>query len=185
MDIQILDVEVQQVPQKKDPSKCWEKAIVTFRDLGDDVIKAQNVVSFRLPSLFKKVTQLEKNDLVTVKMEMGDGGYWEWTELHKTGEGGWEQETSPESPGQFTQTVARQSSLSTAVKLLGVGASVKAVIDLAETFNDYIMNGVKTIEVEKPSEKRSSELPVPSVTEEEPVNSRDEAFIDMTDDIPF
>lgn len=115
----------------------------------------KNVVSFGNKTLYAALSTASKGDIFDVKLNKNDKGYWEFTEATKS-EGG-----SSSSQGSKTSATAsprstyetpeeraarqvyiiRQSSLSTAVNILSVGAKslkVDDVLATAKVLEDFV-----------------------------------------------
>ncbi len=153
--IQIIDVgTVQQESTKK--GKSYQSIEVTYKnDQGQ--VSAKKLVSFANPSMFKEAQGWNKGDQIDVRTEKDENGYWQWTGVNAAGTPKQEnvapKETrvtgsnyeTKEERAQRQLYIIRQSSISSAVSLLSAGAksspSVEVVLDTAEKFYDYVVNG--------------------------------------------
>ena len=113
----------------------------------------KNVVSFGNKTLYATLSSAKQGQVFDVKLNKNEKGYWEFTEATKS-EGGNSSPTrsaaspaprsnfeTPEERAQRQVFIIRQSSLSTAVNILSVGAkSIKVddVLATAKQLEDYV-----------------------------------------------
>lgn len=107
----------------------------------------KNVVSFGNKALYATLSAASKGDVFDVKLNKNDKGYWEFTEATKSQGGGASSQGSkagatasprstyetPEERAARQVYIIRQSSLSTAVNILSVGAKSLKVDDVLAT----------------------------------------------------
>lgn len=161
--MQITVIDVTENTKKSDSGRTFQQLEVAYKnEQGQPQLK--KLISFSNPNVYKTAKTWVKGDVVnvtTVKNEKS--GYWDWVGLD--GEGAMTT-TKPASTSQTGTRVTgsnyetkeeraarqvyiiRQSSLSTAVELLGQGKSVEEVINVAKQFEDYVFsksNGVDAI----------------------------------------
>lgn len=159
MQVQIKDVNVEWIDKGRGKGK-YGKAVVNYLYNGEN--RRQTIVSFSNPEVFKKVQELQGQN-VEVEVGKNDGGFSEWRNISAqsaasgpTGTSGSESkgtvnrvsgstyETKEERAARQT-LIIRQSSLSTAKDVLSVGAKTppdpKAILELAEQFNDWVIDG--------------------------------------------
>lgn len=151
---------------KKRAGGTYEGWRLTYKTPDGELQKVEKpVANFKYqPSLKTALEGLSKDDEFTMEMEK-DGDFWNVTSIAKgvsmpaqTGKadnkptsyktdksGNWE--TSEERAARQVMIV-RQSSLSTAVALLGPGNTTAAVIKTAKAFEDYVM-GKEAAKAEK------------------------------------
>jgi hypothetical protein len=115
----------------------------------------KNVVSFGNKALYATLSAASKGEVFDVKLNKNDKGYWEFTEATKSEGSSSSSQSSktgatasprstyetPEERAARQVYIIRQSSLSTAVNVLSVGAkSVKLddVLATAKVFEDYV-----------------------------------------------
>ncbi len=113
--------------------------------------QAKKLVSFANPDLFKAAKSWTKDQIINVKTVKNDKtGYWDWVGLEgetvaeskptasATRVTGSNYETKEERAARQVYII-RQSSLATAVDLLGQGASTDTVIETAKVFETYVL----------------------------------------------
>src|SRR5690606_35187842 len=115
-------------------------------------VQTKKLVSFSNPAVFKAVKSASAGDKMNVITQKDDNGYWQWTGLGE--------ETKPATPAPQTATrvtgsnyetkeeralrqkyIVRQSSLTTAVAIMSVGAKTldkNEVIALAEELEEWV-----------------------------------------------
>jgi len=123
----------------------------------------KNVVSFGNKALYATLSAASKGDVFDVKLNKNDKGYWEFTEATKSQGGSSSSQGSktsataspkstyetPEERAARQVYIIRQSSLSTAVNILSVGAkSVKLddVLATAKVLEDFVFGKTQTEE---------------------------------------
>lgn len=112
-------------------------------------------MSFSNPSVFNHIKGLAKGDSLNVQTEKDANGYWQWTGIGGDNAVATEtKQATPATGGRVTGSnyetkeeraarqvyIIRQSSLSTAVELLGQGKSVADVIATAKEFEAYVFS---------------------------------------------
>ena len=110
-------------------------------------------MSFSNPTVFNHIKDLTKGATLNVTTTKDAAGYWQWTGIGDDNTPS-TQETKPASGGRVTGSnyetkeeraarqvfIIRQSSLSTAVELLGTGSKVDDVIATAKEFEAYVFS---------------------------------------------
>jgi hypothetical protein len=137
MQITINNVDIQ------DKGKYKIAVIDYFNQEGRS--EKKNVVSFGNKALYATLSAASKGDVFDVKLNKNDKGYWEFTEATKS-EGnssssqGSKASASPRSTYETPEEraarqvyIIRQSSLSTAVNILSVGAKSVKLDDVLAT----------------------------------------------------
>lgn len=161
MIIEIIDVGT---PESVKTGKGQYQTLqVSFKNEQGQV-QGKKLMSFSNPSVFKEIQGFSKGDRVDVAT-VKEGDYWQWKAIAKEGEAlpkiegakpaasgggkviGSNYETAEERARRQVYII-RQSSLSTAVELLGSGKSVKDVIDTAKQFEAYVFSKESDGEVE-------------------------------------
>lgn len=122
---------------------------------ADGKLQEKKLMSFSNPQVFKHIEGLKKGDTVNVKTEKDGNGYWQWTAILNeeqqqpkpvqsgataTRVTGSTYET-PEERAIKQKYIVRQSSLTTAIQILGVGAKSldkQAVLGLAEELENWV-----------------------------------------------
>lgn len=152
MQVTIVDVAVE---VGKPGPKGWSKAVVSY--VGPKGPSKQTIMSFKAPTLFKAI-QDAVGKTVEVATVQNEKGYWDWTGITEAAATA-PQGTRPgapatkpyvdtrETPAERAQRqvmIVKQSSLSNAVNTLVAGAKAppdpKAVLELAQTFVDWVMD---------------------------------------------
>jgi hypothetical protein len=152
--MQITVIDVTENTKKSESGRTFQQLEVAYKnEQGQPQLK--KLISFSNPNVFKAAKDWVKGDVVnvtTVKNEKT--GYWDWIGLEGDGIVA---ETKPASAatgarvtGSNYETkeeraarqvfIIRQSSLSTAVELLGQGKSVADVIATAKQFEAYVFS---------------------------------------------
>jgi hypothetical protein len=118
-------------------------------------VQGKKLMSFSNPTVFKDIQGYAKGDRIDV-LTVKEGDYWQWKAIDKEGEAPPRAE-APKSTGGGGKVIGsnyetaeerarrqvyiiRQSSLGTAVELLGQGASVDAVVKTAKQFEAYVFS---------------------------------------------
>jgi hypothetical protein len=151
MEIQIQDVSRSDATGKN--GKSYGILQVAYR--SDGKLQEKKLMSFSNPQVFKHIEGLSKGDVVNVKTEKDGNGYWQWTAIEDgtaapkaatsnasapTRVTGSNYET-PEERAKRQQYIVRQSSLTTAISILGVGAKSldkQQVLGLAEELEQWV-----------------------------------------------
>jgi hypothetical protein len=111
-------------------------------------------MSFSNPTVFNHIRDLTKGDALNVTTEKDANGYWQWTGIGGDNTVTETKQAAPATGGRVTGSnyetkeeraqrqvyIIRQSSLSTAVELLGQGKSVDEVIATAKQFENYVFS---------------------------------------------
>lgn len=161
MQISIINVTNQTVPTNKGSYQALE---VTFKEVASGKTGTRKIMSFVKESkaAFDTLADAKYGDVYDVKMvKDAQDKYWVWTDAQKgtagnaqggtvqndngtktattVGKGNWE--TAEERAARQVYII-RQSSLSTAAAVLGVGTKstpeANAVIEMAKQFEDYV-----------------------------------------------
>lgn len=153
MIVEIIDVGA---PQSVKTGKGQYQTLeVSYRNEQGQV-QGKKLMSFSNPVVFKDIQGYTKGDRVDVATVKDDAGYWQWKAIVKEGEAlpkvegakpaagggkviGSNYET-PEERARRQVYIIRQSSLSTAVELLGQGKPVEDVIATAKKFEAYVFS---------------------------------------------
>jgi len=162
--MQITVIDVTENTRKSDSGRTFQQLEVAYKnEQGQPQLK--KLISFSNPNVYKAAKTWVKGDVVnvtTVKNEKT--GYWDWVGLEGDGAVG-EIKQASATVGTSTGTrvtgsnyetkeeraarqvyIIRQSSLSTAVELLGQGKSVEEVINVAKQFENYVFSKDKGID---------------------------------------
>jgi hypothetical protein len=172
-----LSIEVIQSKVTSHPSSTggYQKAEVTYKDLGSGKVAAKSVMSFKNPKVFAEMVNAKPGQVFSVESEK-EGQYWEWKSV---GQGGTPVPTqslnippkkegvnaAPKSNYETAEEraarqvlIVKQSSLSVAASVLSVGAksppNSDEVIALAQKFTDWVFakpQGVAAI-IEMPND---------------------------------
>lgn len=133
--------------------RSYQEIEVTYKTEGGQVSN-KRLMSFSNPSVFNHIKWLAKGDVVNVTTVKNAKGFWDWTGIGNEGEAPVATQNKPatQSTNRVTGSnyetkeeraarqvyIIRQSSLSTAVELLGPGKSVDEVINVAKQFEAYV-----------------------------------------------
>lgn len=158
--MQITVIDVVENTKKSESGRTFQQIEVAYKnEQGQPQLK--KLISFSNPNVYKAAKTWAKGDVVnvtTVKNEKT--GYWDWVAIE--GDNAVAQESKPaastgtkvtgsnyetkEERVQRQVYIIRQSSLSTAVDLLGTGAKVNDVIATAKEFEAYVFGSNETNE---------------------------------------
>ena len=152
MIIEIIDVGA---PESVKTGKGQYQTLqVSFKNEQGQV-QGKKLMSFSNPAVFKDIQGYAKGDRIDV-LTVKEGDYWQWKSIDKEGEAPPRAE-APKSTGGGGKVIGsnyetaeerarrqvyiiRQSSLGTAVELLGQGASVNDVVKTAKQFEAYVFS---------------------------------------------
>ena len=154
MEIQIQDVSRSDATGKN--GKSYGILQVAYR--SDGKLQEKKLMSFSNPQVFKHIEGLSKGDVVNVRTEKDGNGYWQWAAIEsessspptKTGaistQAGAVRVTgstyeTPEERAIKQKYIVRQSSLTTALGILSVGAKSldkQQVLSLAEELEQWV-----------------------------------------------
>ena len=159
MQITVIDVGAPNTHAAKN-GRTYQSLEVTYKnDQGQ--AQSKKLMSFANPQVFKAAQEWIKGSVVTVTTEKDANGYWQWIGL-----GGGDSivaESKSANTGNATRVtgsnyetkeeraarqilIVRQSSLSSAVELLGTGKSVADVIATAKQFEAYVFGASQGID---------------------------------------
>ena len=156
--INIVDVGAPNTHAAKN-GRSYQSIEVTYKNDQGQVAN-KKLMSFSNPSVFNHIKDLSKGASLNVTTTKDANGYWQWT-----GIGGDEtaptSETKPATGGRVTGSnyetkeeraarqilIVRQSSLSSAVDLLGPGKSVEDVIATAKQFEAYVFGQAEDVSI--------------------------------------
>lgn len=141
----------------------WFNADVTYTDVKQDKEFTKKLISFKNPKVFGVIQKASPGQQYNIEVRK-DGDYWEWVAIEDastadeapaerakpavaatTRSGNWE---TPEERAARQVYIIRQSSLATAVTLLGPKAKVSDVINVAQQFVDYVLGTEETVETQ-------------------------------------
>jgi len=148
--INIIDVGAPNTHAAKN-GRSYQSIEVTYKD-DQGQVKNKKLMSFSNPSVFNHIKDLTKGDQINLRTEKDAAGYWQWIGIEGDKTVAIETKTTPQAGGRVTGSnyetkeeraarqvlIVRQSSLSSAVELLGPGKSVEEVLAVAKQFEDYV-----------------------------------------------
>ena len=158
--MQITVIDVTENTKKSESGRTFQQLEVAYKnEQGQPQLK--KLISFSNPNVFKAAKEWVKGDVVnvtTVKNEKT--GYWDWVGLEGDGVVAETKTASASTGARVTGSnyetkeeraarqvyIIRQSSLSTAVELLGQGKSVADVIATAKQFEAYVFSKAEGVE---------------------------------------
>jgi hypothetical protein len=150
--INIVDVGAPNTHAAKN-GRSYQSIEVTYKnDQGQT--QSKKLMSFSNPTVFNHIRDLTKGDALNVTTEKDANGYWQWTGIGGDNAVAETKQTTPATGGRVTGSnyetkeeraarqvfIIRQSSLSTAVELLGTGSKVTDVIATAKEFEAYVFS---------------------------------------------
>lgn len=148
--INIVDVGAPNTHAAKN-GRSYQSIEVTYKnDQGQT--QSKKLMSFSNPTVFNHIRDLSKGDSLNVTTEKDANGYWQWTGIGGDNVVTETKQATPATGGRVTGSnyetkeeraarqilIVRQSSLSSAVELLGTGKSVSDVINVAKQFEEYV-----------------------------------------------
>lgn len=148
MQVTVIDVAQETLSAKN--GRTFQQLVVSYKN-DKGMAQAKKLVSFANPDLFKAAKSWTKDQIINVKTVKNDKtGYWDWVGLEgETVATSKESATPTRVTGSNYETkeeraarqvyIIRQSSLATAVDLLGQGASTDTVIETAKVFETYVL----------------------------------------------
>jgi len=148
--INIIDVGAPNTHAAKN-GRSYQSIEVTYKD-DQGQVKNKKLMSFSNPSVFNHIKDLTKGNQINLRTEKDAAGYWQWIGIEGDKTVATETKTTPQAGGRVTGSnyetkeeraarqvlIVRQSSLSSAVELLGPGKSVEEVLAVAKQFEDYV-----------------------------------------------
>jgi hypothetical protein len=148
--INIIDVGAPNTHAAKN-GRSYQSIEVTYKD-DQGQVKNKKLMSFSNPSVFNHIKDLTKGNQINLRTEKDAAGYWQWIGIEGDKTVATETKTTPQAGGRVTGSnyetkeeraarqvlIVRQSSLSSAVELLGPGKSVEEVLEVAKQFEDYV-----------------------------------------------
>jgi hypothetical protein len=148
--INIIDVGAPNTHAAKN-GRSYQSLEVTYKD-DQGQVKNKKIMSFSNPSVFNHIKGLTKGDQINLRTEKDAAGYWQWIGIEGDKAVATETKTTTQTGGRVTGSnyetkeeraarqvlIVRQSSLSSAVELLGPGKSVEEVLEVAKQFEDYV-----------------------------------------------
>jgi hypothetical protein len=150
--INIVDVGAPNTHAAKN-GRSYQSIEVTYKnDQGQT--QSKKLMSFSNPTVFNHIRDLTKGDALNVTTEKDANGYWQWTGIGGDNAVSETKQATPATGGRVTGSnyetkeeraarqvfIIRQSSLSTAVELLGTGSKVTDVIATAKEFEAYVFS---------------------------------------------
>lgn len=149
-------IEIQDVSRSDSTGKNGKSyGVLQVAYRADGKLQEKKLMSFSNPQVFKHIEGLKKGDTVNVKTEKDGNGYWQWTAIQNEEQQQSKPVQSSTTPTRVTGStyetpeeraikqkyIVRQSSLTTAIQILGVGAKSldkQAVIGLAEELENWV-----------------------------------------------
>jgi hypothetical protein len=150
--INIVDVGAPNTHAAKN-GRSYQSIEVTYKNEQGQT-QSKKLMSFSNPTVFNHIRDLTKGDALNVTTEKDANGYWQWTGIGGDNTVTETKQAAPATGGRVTGSnyetkeeraqrqvyIIRQSSLSTAVELLGQGKSVDEVIATAKQFENYVFS---------------------------------------------
>ena len=150
--INIVDVGAPNTHAAKN-GRSYQSIEVTYKNDQGQVAN-KKLMSFSNPTVFNHIKGLAKGDQINVQTTKDANGYWQWTGIGGESAVAESKPATAQPGGRVTGSnyetkeeraarqvyIIRQSSLSTAVDLLGQGAKVDDVIATAKEFETYVFS---------------------------------------------
>ena len=148
--INIVDVGAPNTHAAKN-GRTYQSIEVTYKNDQGQVAN-KKLMSFSNPTVFNHIKDLTKGTAINVTTVKDANGYWQWTGIGEDAVIGTIDAKPAATGGRVTGSnyetkeeraarqilIVRQSSLSSAVELLGAGKSVSDVINVAKQFEEYV-----------------------------------------------
>ena len=148
--INIVDVGAPNTHAAKN-GRSYQSIEVTYKNDQGQVAN-KKLMSFSNPTVFNHIKGLTKGDQINVQTTKDANGYWQWTGIGGDNEVAQQPATKSSQPTRVTGSnyetkeeraarqvyIIRQSSISSAVELLGQGKSVDEVLAVAKKFEEYV-----------------------------------------------
>ena len=148
--INIIDVGQPNTHAAKN-GRNYQSIEVTYKAENGQVAN-KKLMSFSNPSVFNHIKGLAKGDTLNVTTTKDANGYWQWTGIGGDNEVAQQPATKSSQPTRVTGSnyetkeeraarqvyIIRQSSISSAVELLGQGKSVDEVLSVAKKFEEFV-----------------------------------------------
>jgi len=150
--INIIDVGQPNTHAAKN-GRNYQSIEVTYKAENGQVAN-KKLMSFSNPSVFNHIKGLAKGAVINVTTTKDAAGYWQWTGIGGDNEVTESTQAKPAATGGGRVTgsnyetkeeraarqvyIIRQSSISSAVELLGQGKSVDEVLSVAKQFEAYV-----------------------------------------------
>ena len=150
--INIIDVGQPNTHAAKN-GRSYQSIEVTYKAENGQVAN-KKLMSFSNPSVFNHIKGLAKGAVINVTTTKDAAGYWQWTGIGGDNEVTESTQAKPAATGGGRVTgsnyetkeeraarqvyIIRQSSISSAVELLGQGKSVDEVLSVAKQFEAYV-----------------------------------------------
>jgi hypothetical protein len=151
MRINVIDVKVNKVP-----GKAWNQVEVSYKNDNGE-LKGKKLMSFSVKDGLDLLTKAKEGDLLDVGV-VQENGYWNWKTVSPAN-GAAPAKTGYSVPARDFETkteraarqvlIVRQSCLSTAVALYGMGKVVPAVgdvIEVAKQLEAFVFSPTETSE---------------------------------------
>jgi hypothetical protein len=157
MKIQVLSVSVTTKTSKA--GKPFQSAEVAYKNLDQGKVESKNITQYS--DVFKQVVDAQTGSVYDVTNVKDDNGYWQWTSFKQgvpgeTAPAGAVNKATP-SPKSTYETpeerakrqvyIIKQSSLSSAIALLSVGAKAPPTVEqvklVAQQFVDFVFEDKK------------------------------------------
>lgn len=158
--LQIKIIDIGEVSTEKRGNNSWQQYEVTYKDLEKNKVTGHRLMSFKNPEVFEYFKHVNKDDTITVQIAKNEAGFWEWVSV---GESEWpvasagaksnakptaktytptskpvSQYETREERAARQQFIIRQSSIASAIELVGHGKTVDAVLNVAQQFTDWV-----------------------------------------------
>lgn len=184
MQIQVVNVEISTKPTAK---SSYQIAEVAYKNLATGKLEGKKIMSFTNKEVFSEIAAAKSGEVFDVTSEKDEKGYWQWTAVKRQAAGAAPAPankggavgmatTSPKSTYETPEErakkqiyIVRQSSLSSAIDLLSVGAKtapdVGKVVEVAKQFEDFVfgVGGAKQAdlgsEMMLPPDKLDDDIP--------------------------
>lgn len=151
MQIEIIDVNVENKGK-------YRVANVSYKYNGK--VEGKKVMSFTNKEVFKTVSEAKQGDILEVKSQKNDAGFWEWTEAAPQGKNTGVAETNQrhsqatavsrnfetsEERAKRQVYIVRQSSITAALGLIELNKpkgpiTVEDVVNTAKSFEEYVFD---------------------------------------------
>ena len=149
--MQITVIDVSENTQKSASGRTFQQLEVAYKN-EQGVPQLKKLIPFSNPNMYKLAKGWVKGDVFNVTTIKNEKGYWEWTGIEGDNTVAEAKQATPSATrvtGSNYETreerqarqiyIIRQSSISSAIELLGQGKTVSDVLNVAKQFEEYVI----------------------------------------------
>ena len=151
INLEVVDVKVEEVPRPSGKGS-YEKATVAYYN-SEGKLESKTLFDWASKEVWPTIVKAKKGDTFSVDREKDAKGYWNWSGIARLDGPVVNKATpTPSKPTYETseerqkrqEYIIRQSSIASAIALLGPKAKTEEVLKTADIFVNYVMqNGIE------------------------------------------